>query len=247
MRRVVLFALMFAVLPSLAEAACPRGAQCGRVTVPLDHTGATPGTLSIAYALVPATGARTGTIVFLAGGPGQAALPLTADVASCSSRCRQATTSSWSTSAARATPARSSARRVEECAERLGVRRAFLTTAETAHDLETCGSRSAADKLTLLGVSYGTKVAAEYARRYPDRTAALVLDSPVPVDGLDAFGQLRMLSAPAGAAGGRAPRVSAAARSETRARRSPRPSRGFAAERCAARSCAAPGASTAWP
>ena len=39
-------------------------------------------------------------------------------------------------------------------------------------------------------------MAAEYARRYPDRTAAVVLDSPVPVDGLDALGQLRLLAAP---------------------------------------------------
>lgn len=80
MRRVVLLALIFAAFSGVAEAACPRGAQCGRLTVALDHSGATPGTQSLAYALVPATGPRTGTIVFLAGGPGQAALPLTADV-----------------------------------------------------------------------------------------------------------------------------------------------------------------------
>ena len=196
MRRVVLLALMFAVLPSLAEAACPRDAQCGRVTVPLDHTGATPGSLSVAYALVPATGARTGTIVFLAGGPGQAALPLTADVVELleplSASHDIVMVDQRGTGDSGAVECES----VEECVERLGARRPFLTTAETAHDLEALRVALAADKLTLFGVSYGTKVAAEYARRYPDRTAALVLDSPVPVDGLDAFGQLRMLSAP---------------------------------------------------
>src|SRR4051794_24944920 len=63
-----------------------RGAQCGTVTVPVDHgppPGAEPsspapsaGTLDLAFARYPATGgAARGTIVFLAGGPGQAALP----------------------------------------------------------------------------------------------------------------------------------------------------------------------------
>ena len=87
-------------------------------------------------------------------------------------------------------------RAVDECAERLGDRRAFFNTAETAHDIENLRVALGVDKLTLLGVSYGTKVAAEYARRYPDRTAAVVLDSPVPVDGLDVLGQLRLLAAP---------------------------------------------------
>ena len=68
-------ALIFAALAGTAEAACPRGAQCGTVTVPLDHAGVTAGTLPLAYARVPATGTRTGTIVFLSGGPGQAARP----------------------------------------------------------------------------------------------------------------------------------------------------------------------------
>ena len=52
------------------------------------------------------------------------------------------------------------------------------------------------DKLTLFGVSYGAKVASEYARRYPASTAALVLDSPTPVDGLDGYDQLRTLGTP---------------------------------------------------
>jgi pimeloyl-ACP methyl ester carboxylesterase len=196
MRRVVLLAVMFAALEGLADAACPSGARCGRVTVALDHTGATPGTQSVAYALVPATGPRTGTIVFLAGGPGQAALPLTADVVELLAPLRAShdivTVDQRGTGDSDPVECDS----VEDCAQRLGVRRAFLSTTETAHDLEALRVALAADKLTLFGVSYGTKVAAEYARRYPDRTAALVLDSPVPVDGLDSFGQLRIMAAP---------------------------------------------------
>jgi len=196
MRRVVLFAFIFAALAGTAEAACPRGAQCGTVTVPLDHAGVTAGTLPLAYARVPATGTRTGTIVFLSGGPGQAAVPLTEDVAAILRRVRAThdlvTVDQRGTGESGAVECET----LEECTERLGVRRAFYNTAETAHDIENLRVALGVDKLTLLGVSYGTKVAAEYARRYPDRTAAVVLDSPVPVDGLDALGQLRMLAAP---------------------------------------------------
>ena len=39
-----------ALVPAVASAQCPEGAQCGKVTVPLDHTGVTPGTLDLAYA-----------------------------------------------------------------------------------------------------------------------------------------------------------------------------------------------------
>src|ERR1700758_5213326 len=80
MRKGFLLALAAALLlapPAKAAGGCPTGATCGIVTVPLDHTGATPGTLRIAYSRVPATGTRTGTIVLLAGGPGQAAIPFT--------------------------------------------------------------------------------------------------------------------------------------------------------------------------
>ena len=83
-RAVLLATLVAGVLaltPAVASAACPAVAQCATLTVPLDHSGATPGTLPLAYAKVPATGTRTGTIVFLAGGPGQSAIPLTKDVA----------------------------------------------------------------------------------------------------------------------------------------------------------------------
>ncbi len=194
MRRVVLLALMFAALPSLAQAACPRGAQCGRVTVPLDRAGATPGTLSIAYALVPATGTRTGTIAFLSGGPGQPAIPSVSEFA----RLLEPLRASYDIVAMdqRGTGDSSAVECEQDCAESLGARRAYLTTSETARDLENLRVALGADTVTPLGISYGAKVAAEYVRRFPDRTAAVVLDSPTPVDGLDGPGRLRVLSAP---------------------------------------------------
>ena len=82
------------------------------------------------------------------------------------------------------------------CATALGNRRRFYTTPETAHDLENLRVALGVEKLTLLGVSYGAKVAGEYARRYPAHTARLILDSPAPVDGIDGYDQLRTLGTP---------------------------------------------------
>ena len=52
--------------------------QCGRLTVPLDRSGAVPGTVSLAVRRVrPAAGRSRGVVIALAGGPGQAAIPFT--------------------------------------------------------------------------------------------------------------------------------------------------------------------------
>jgi pimeloyl-ACP methyl ester carboxylesterase len=203
-RAAVLVALgsgVLALTPSAASAACPDGAQCATLTVPLDHSGATPGTLSLAYAKLPATGARTGTIVFLSGGPGQSAIPLTRPVAKLlkplRSRYDIVAVDQRGTGASGAVDCTvESTSEVAACAAKLGDRRALWNTPETAKDLEDLRGALGVDKLTLLGVSYGTKVASEYARRYPASTAALVLDSPTPVDGLDAYDQLRTLGTP---------------------------------------------------
>ena len=82
------------------------------------------------------------------------------------------------------------------CAAKLGDKRPFLNTTETALDLEDLRAKLGVDKLTLLGVSYGTKVAGEYVRRFPQHTAGVVLDSPVSVDVLDGTFELRQLGMP---------------------------------------------------
>jgi pimeloyl-ACP methyl ester carboxylesterase len=200
--RAVLIAVLAAVAaPSVASAACPKDAQCARVTVPLDHSGATAGTLSLAYAKVPATGTRTGTLVLLSGGPGQAAIPLTEPIAGLLKPLRSSydivTVDQRGTGDSGAVSCTlTGSDPVEACAAKLGNQRAFFNTPETARDLENLRVALGVDKLTLLGVSYGAKVAGEYARRYPAQTAALVLDSPTPVDGLDGYDQLRTLGTP---------------------------------------------------
>ncbi len=54
-------------------------------------------------------------------------------------------------------------------------------------DIETLRQASGYEKLVLYGTSYGTKVALEYAERYPQHVEALVLDSVVPTDGPEPF------------------------------------------------------------
>ena len=62
---------------AIAYAPCqPAGYQCGTLSVPLDRSGAVPGTVTLSATRVVATSNPTKTaVVGLAGGPGQAAIP----------------------------------------------------------------------------------------------------------------------------------------------------------------------------
>ena len=186
---LIALALLFAA--PAAAATCPQQARCAAIRVPLDHTGATPGTLPLAYALLPATGPRAGTIVFLTGGPGEPAVVFTDDV-----RRELAPLRRMYDIVLVDQRGTGDSGEVEcelfgfagDCAKKLGAKRPFLTTAETARDLEDLRAALGVDRITPIGVSYGTKVAGEYASRFPDRTAALVLDSPVALEPLDIDG-----------------------------------------------------------
>lgn len=56
----------------------------------------------------------------------------------------------------------------------------FYTTTETVRDLEAVREALGAPRLDLIGVSYGTRVAQQFAARFPDAVRSVVLDSPVP-------------------------------------------------------------------
>ena len=184
---VVLLALTAA---PAAAATCPDGARCGSIRVPLDHAGAVPGTLPLSYAILPATGTSTGTIAVLTGGPGQSAVPYADMLRDVLKPLRQThdvvLVDQRGTGASGAVACDFDGEdAVGDCVKKLGPKRAFLTSAESARDLEDLRAALGLERLTLFGVSYGTKVAGEYARRFPERTAAVVLDSPVGVDGID--------------------------------------------------------------
>lgn len=180
----------------------PSGSRCGRLAVPLDRTGATPGSVSLNLAVVPATGQRKGTLAIVTGGPGEPAVPAARLFSAGLSDVREDydlvfvdQRGSGGSDAVRCRSIETAAA-VRRCAAALGPRRPFLTTKETALDLEDVRTALGAEKLSLLGISYGGKVAGEYARRFPARTERVVLDSTAPVDGLDTSLQLRQLGLP---------------------------------------------------
>jgi pimeloyl-ACP methyl ester carboxylesterase len=75
----------------------------------------------------------------------------------------------------------------EQCATQLGPARAAFTTQESVQDIEALRQAGGYEKLVLYGTSFGTKVALEYAERYPQNVEALVLDSVVPPEGQEPF------------------------------------------------------------
>jgi pimeloyl-ACP methyl ester carboxylesterase len=72
--------------------------------------------------------------------------------------------------------------RVRRCLAALAPKAApqFYTTIDAVRDLEAVRQALGDPPLDLVGVSYGTRVAQQYAARYPDAVRAIVLDSAVP-------------------------------------------------------------------
>ncbi|ADB49431.1 alpha/beta fold hydrolase [Conexibacter woesei] len=175
--------------------------RCGRVTVPLDRSGAVPGTVGLRVrVLEPRRGQPSGTVFALAGGPGQAATPLIKPIAEMLRgplRSRRLVTFDQRgtgrsgrlscPSIARARTPRQIDAAVSECARKLGPARASYTTAASVEDLEAVRAALGVERIALFGVSYGTKVALDYAARYPQHVSRLVLDSVVPPSGPDPF------------------------------------------------------------
>jgi len=189
-------------------AACPTaGYQCATVPVPLDRTGAVPGTVNLSVQRVPAASNPSRVaVVPLAGGPGQAALPLaqtftevlqpaiaTRDLLLFDQR---GTGASGALSCKALSQRGSIVKLAEGCASELGAARGSYRTADTVADIEALRVAGGYDKLVLFGVSYGTKVAEDYAAAYPNNVEALVLDSVVLPEGPDPFQRSTLSDAP---------------------------------------------------
>lgn len=56
----------------------------------------------------------------------------------------------------------------------------FYTTGDAIRDLDTVRAALGAETINLMGVSYGTRVAQQYALHYPQHTRTVLLDSVVP-------------------------------------------------------------------
>lgn len=215
-------ALAGAQPPSLAFGACAAtqvivsapGLQCATLDVPFDRADPGLGSIALAVQRVPASAPRTGAIVLLAGGPGQPALPafesLLAPLAregalhsfeliafdqrgtgqSQALQCPDEVLISLLSSLL--SPKGGLASIWEACGLALGPTRAFYSSQESAEDLDALRQALGGMPLSLLAVSYGTRVAGIYAREHPQGVARMVLDSPVPTTGSDPLGIVRL-------------------------------------------------------
>jgi len=69
---------------------------------------------------------------------------------------------------------------VEECLDGLEADPRYYTTSVAVRDLEAVREALGYPALNLYGISYGTRVAQHYLRRYPERTRSVVLDGVIP-------------------------------------------------------------------
>lgn len=201
-RGAVLIAALAALLliAAPASADCPGAPRvsCRHVVVPLDRTGALPGTVDLRVGLIPGTSRTQPPVVALTGGPGQAGVQFSRDLAAALRPRRRdlVTLDQRGTGASGLLRCPAFERRLAafplaaagDCGRALGPARALYRSADSAEDIEAVRQSLGAERIALYGVSYGTRVALEYARLHPDRVDRLVLDSPVGLDGPDPFG-----------------------------------------------------------
>jgi pimeloyl-ACP methyl ester carboxylesterase len=189
---------------SFSPCAASAGFSCASLPVALDRSGATPGSVSLSVERKLSGSAESrDAVVALAGGPGQAMLPLAPSIAEAISPAlltrdlllfdQRGTGSSSPLEC----PALSSQREIAathsygeaiaRCARQLGPARGAYTTRESVQDIEALRQAAGYEKLVLYGTSYGTKVALQYAARYPQRVESLVLDSAETPEGPEPF------------------------------------------------------------
>ncbi len=164
---------------------------CGHLTVPLDPSAGTPGTITLALRRHRAPiGEAKSAIIALAGGPGQPALPFaeqfaevlgpiadTRDLIAFDERGIGLSQPLSCHAFERPDLYRSFGSLIEACGSQLGPSRVFYTSADTVADIEAIRVAGGYEKLVLYGTSNGTKVAEQYAQDYPEHVEALILDS----------------------------------------------------------------------
>lgn len=165
--------------------------QCATLTVPEDRAQPNGKRITLPIIRIPAQAAATGTPLFvLNGGPGSSNLPggialkpihdrhdvyfigyRGAD-GSTILRCEEVNAAIETNPLGSPASARAMGRASRACARRLtakGVNLARYTIFDVIDDLEAAADALALPKVSLISVSYGTRVAQYYARRHPQR------------------------------------------------------------------------------
>jgi pimeloyl-ACP methyl ester carboxylesterase len=184
----------------------PGQRSCQLLTVPLDRTGAMPGTVRLRIERAKAKRSTRPPLFTLAGGPGQSGIEAfddatVDDIIGTEGRSRDVVVMDvrgTGGSGLLSCPAlqRGRVAATAACAAKLGPRRDYFSSVDVADDIDAVRAAFGYDRIALLGVSYGTYLAQTYARRHPERVDRLVLDSVVGPDGVDAFERSSMHAAP---------------------------------------------------
>ena len=214
-RRVILVplaCLVASVLPASAAAELiqpwtpcidKKGVECATVRVPKDRTAppaaVVPGTLDLHVERIPARGARTGVLLALVGGPGQSGSAFTktlGDAFGAPLAGRDLVvidTRGTGESGFLRCPGLDSAESpdalavaVRGCQSFLGASSPLYTSRDSAADIEDVRTELlGVDAISIYGVSYGTKLALNYATAHPANVDRLILDSVVLPEGED--------------------------------------------------------------
>jgi pimeloyl-ACP methyl ester carboxylesterase len=180
-------------------------AKCTTVSVPENHAEPGGRRIELALAWVPAEREGEADPVFmLAGGPGQSArdgypslhgafrdirrkrhvllLDQRGTGASNPLVCRDAEGKAAFTEGDDSEDLSAARAFAERCREALGKENDLrhFGTLDAIDDIEFVRAAIGAPQVNLIGISYGTRVAQHYAKRYPERSRALVLDGVVP-------------------------------------------------------------------
>jgi pimeloyl-ACP methyl ester carboxylesterase len=175
-------------------------AECGRVSVPENRDKPDGAKLELFVARIPALSRKRAAdpLFLLAGGPGLGATTFYAGVAPAFAlvnrnrdivlvdqrgtgksrplNCPFDEQQMWDVSD------QETARIMGECRDKLARDHdlAQYTTSVAVRDLDAVRAAMGYEQISLYGSSYGTRVAQHYARRFPQRTRALILDGVVP-------------------------------------------------------------------
>jgi pimeloyl-ACP methyl ester carboxylesterase len=214
-----LWAQSFEVLAPCRVPGLANEVRCGVVQRPLDPARPTGPAIDIHFMVVPAVARnrRPDPVFLLAGGPGQSAIALAPSVLPLFARLnnRRDIVFVDQRGTGRSTPLECEDRRHAPLAEPTGVDAQvamlqtcltqlsttaplsstedlrFFTTAIAMQDLDAVRARLGAERINLVGASYGTRAALDYARQFPDRLRRSVLDGVAPPDmGLPTSGGL---------------------------------------------------------
>jgi len=181
------------------------GAQCAEIEVPVDYSRPGGPTITLAMSRIKAKGDRIGALVINNGGPGGASLSAAIerpdvmptvgqryDLIGLDPRFVGRSTPidcklpfagwPWAGGSTRASYARDVAVQADvarRCTREAGSVLQYITTRNTARDLDRVRVALGEPKISYLGYSYGSYLGSVYLQMFPGRSDRVVLDGPV--------------------------------------------------------------------